>query len=262
MSAPRQVCRNAVLLTLLALAAPVAAHAAGTPHHLAGAQPLMGQDTSTCEAPGQREDERARAARYRAIHDSALVLVRGAARSAGVESPAGLVSIALGEGVRTYGGNVPSEALADVGPPLLDLVLAHRSVDPRNRDAMLLLRLDPHPLPPCGDRGRRNRPPVLRNRGEISRLLSTVAGKLPPGPFRAELKLGIVLTRDAEVAAATIIDSRTATAVSGEVLDLVRRMRFKAGEIDGVTQDCVVYLPITMISREIPEPRMPPSTWQ
>lgn len=220
------------------------------------------RDTSNCETPGRSADELARATRYRTIRDSALVLVHGAARTAGVETPRGLVSVAPGDGVRIYEGNVPVAAFAGVGPALLDLVLAHRGVDPRYRESVLLLRLDPRPLPPCGGRGRPTRDPGLRNRSEIIRLLYPIAERLPPGSFREELKLGIVLSRDAEILSATIVDSRTAATVTGEVMDLVRRMRFRPREIDGVPQDAMIYLPIRMEPREIPDPRMPQGTRQ
>lgn len=222
-------------------APPAVAQAA--PHH-------AGDDLVHCEEPRRRSaSEQARSAQYHIIHDSALALVRGAARSAGVEPPAGLVSIMPGRGVRVYGGNVPEDVLTRVGGQLVDLGLAYQRLDPLLRDATLLVRLDPHPLPPCGRGPRRERSAMLRNRAEITRLLSAIADRLPPVPFDQELTLAIVLTRDSEVVSASFVDTRRAVFVNDEILDLVRQMRFRPKEIDGAAQDCLVLLPIRVPGR-------------
>lgn len=195
-----------------------------------------------------------------APHGEAMDLVLQTARRAGIQSPRGLVYVAPGFGVRSLEGNVPDSVLAPIAIQLVDLANARQT--PRNPRPALVVRLDPLPLPACGDGPRREVRPRLRNMGGMARQLSDLAQRMNRSVFQSEtLQLRIVVSRDGRALAAEVIDSQSPLTWDEGVLQLVERMRFQAPTVDGVPQDVLVQIPIRlappMWDREPPAPRMP-----
>ena len=231
---PGIVVKKLMLATGLAVAA--LAQAGRLSAQAPGPSPL------TCGGVGERS-----LASILAREDSALDEVRAAARVAGLDSARGLLYVVPGLGVRVLGGNLPQPLVDSLSSGLLARAAARRSAaDPY---AALLLRLDPLPLPACGPRPRPRREslPMVLNDREMPSVFRdlTIAGRRA-FPDRGPAMLRMVITREAEVARAQLVSSRSAVQLEEGVLEIARRLRYRPATLDQVPVDIILMVPIRL----------------
>jgi hypothetical protein len=175
----------------------------------------------------------------------AVALVRAAAKASGVDSVGGIVHVSPDVGVRVIGSNLPQSVADALADSLLARVAARRTAV-NSRYSTLLLRLDPLPLPACGPRARRESLPRTVNVEMMPSVLRdiAIAGRAA-FPARGRGLMRIVISRDAEVVSAQVLSDRSPEILETGILEIARRLRFRAAALDGVPVDVVLFIPVS-----------------
>lgn len=189
----------------------------------------------------------ARRALILAMRDSIRTEVNEAARAAGIDAPVGIVIIELrdrrtGEAqVSLFGSNIP-DAVAAQAVERRAALLARMPRD----ETLLNVRLDPRP---SGDTGVECLPELLDARTLVRRLEAAGAEMAPASSesaARFSMRLRMLVTRDGEVAYATLSRRSARGDVDRAVLEVAQDLRFRPAQVGGVPVDVWVEQPVEL----------------
>lgn len=200
-------------------------------------------------SPPQRPADAARDSLRRVIGDSIRTELMDAARAAGISEPAGIVFVDV-QNRRTGAARVWSFG-SNVADSLSRAVVLRRApllARWPDREGFLNIRLDRIEFPADAEV---ECMPVVLNGAQFSRDLQREAGRLPPEPMggrgRLTVHVKMLVTRDGEVAYATVSRRSTRSDVDRRVRELAERLRFTPAHVDGVTVDVWVEQPVEIV---------------
>jgi TonB family protein len=206
--------------------------------------------TRSTDRRPQNPADSTRAVLRQMVVDSVESDVGAAARQAGIAQPAGLV-------VMVIRGRAPERAEihtheANVGADIVRAALARRApllAALPEHETTLHFRLDPLPTPPGDTLRVEECVPRVANVDRFRREIQDIERREPPVPGvmpRTTVHVRMLVSRDGEVAFATVTRRSGNPAVERRVLEATGALRFQPATVNGTPMDVWVELPVQL----------------